>query len=114
MNEDVEIPFPGEIDEQGDYWSADISVNGHPTLFKLDTGAGVSVQSDRTPTNKAQRTWQNITSSDRNPESNSALLQNQSTSLLSKAACVSLNIFSRVDEISKGTPVENLTSKLSS
>ena len=113
--------FLGEIDDQGNYWTADITVNGHPTRFKLDTGAGVSVLSDQTP-------WLNNCQLDRQPiklrgpggiprpvigalkvtmryqnreiVDTVYVLRNQPTSLLSKAACVSLKIISRVDEIS--------------
>ena len=96
-------------------------MNGHPTRLKLDTGAGVSVLSDKTP-------WLNNCQLDRHPIKLRGLggiplpvigalkvtmryqnreivetvyvLRNQSTSPLSKAACVSLKIISRVDEIS--------------
>ena len=52
--------FLGEIDDQGNCWTADITVIGHPTLFKLDSGAGVSVLSDHTP-------WLNNCQLDRHP-----------------------------------------------
>ena len=111
--------FLCEIDDQGNCWAADITVNGHPTRFKLDTGASVSVLSDKTP-------WLNNCQLDRHPiklrepggiplpvigalkvtiryqnreiVETVYVLRNQPTSLLSKAACVSLKIISRVDE----------------
>ena len=43
-DENDEIFFLGEINS--DYWTAQIEVNGHTTLFKLDTGAAVTVLSD--------------------------------------------------------------------
>ena len=45
LNDD--LPFLGEIIGNDDYWSANIAVNGHSTRFKLDTGATVSVISDK-------------------------------------------------------------------
>ena len=47
--ENVEIPFLGEIQGPGSQWTAQVNVNGHSTCFKLDTGAAVSVISDKEP-----------------------------------------------------------------
>ena len=66
--------FLGEIDDQGNCWTCDITVNGHPSRFKLDTGAGVAEQlSTRQIPNQAQGTGRYTTSSDRSLESNHAL-----------------------------------------
>ena len=48
--EDVDVPFPGEVNcGVGDFWTAVVKVDGHETRFKLDTGAAVSIISDREP-----------------------------------------------------------------
>ena len=104
VNEDVEIPFLGEVDEQGDYWSADISMN--PTRFKLDTGAGVLVLSHQTPWLKNCQLDKQpvklrgpgriqlpvIRTLNREIKETVYVMQTQLTSLLGKAACVSVKI----------------------
>ena len=46
-DKDDEIIFLGEINSDSkDYWTVQIKVNGHTTLFKLDTRAAVTVLSD--------------------------------------------------------------------
>ena len=121
IGEDLEVPFLGEMNGQGDYWSALIIVNGFPTEFKLDTGASVSVLSDQTPflktceldkqsakligpggipltvigTLRATLAYKNTSI-----QETMYVLRNQKASLLSKSACVALQIISRIDEIS--------------
>ena len=46
--EEVEVPFLGEIySREADFWTAIVKVDGHET--HLDTGAAVSVVSDKEP-----------------------------------------------------------------
>ena len=48
--EEVEVPFLGEICcSEGNFWTAIVKVDGHETHFKLDTGAAVSIVSDKEP-----------------------------------------------------------------
>ena len=50
--EDLAAHFLGSVDQDfefDNYWIATISVDGHPTVFKLDTGASVSVISSKEP-----------------------------------------------------------------
>ena len=48
--EDVEVPFLGEVySREADFWTAIVKVNGHETHFTLDTGAAVSIVSDKEP-----------------------------------------------------------------
>ena len=49
ISAEIDVPFLGYVGAKCDaeHWSAEIEVNGHDTKFKLDTGAGVSVVSDR-------------------------------------------------------------------
>ena len=96
-------------------------MNGFPTEFKLDTGASVSVLSDQTPflktceldkqsakligpggipltvigTLRATLAYKNTSIQEM-----MYVLRNQKASLLSKSACVALQIISRIDEIS--------------
>ena len=44
---DIDIPFLGEIGSNAEYWKANVSVNDNSTSFKLDTGASVTVISDK-------------------------------------------------------------------
>ena len=53
---EVDTPFHGEINHSStDYWRAEIGVNGHPVVVKLDTGADVSVISAKEPCLKFQK-----------------------------------------------------------
>ena len=50
--EDLAAHFLGSVDQDFEfdsYWTATLSVDGHPTVFKLDTGASVSVISSKEP-----------------------------------------------------------------
>ena len=46
VREEEEVFFLGEVTGKEDHWKANISINGHNTSFKLDTGAAVTVVSD--------------------------------------------------------------------
>lgn len=44
----VDVPFLGEVfSGEGDFWIAISKVNGYNTRFKLNTGAAVSIVSDK-------------------------------------------------------------------
>ena len=46
--EEVEVPFLGEVySSEADFWTGIVKVDGHETHFKLDTGAAVSIVSDK-------------------------------------------------------------------
>ena len=48
--EEVEIPLLGEIySSEANFWTAIGKVDGHETHLKLDTGAAVSIVSDKEP-----------------------------------------------------------------
>jgi len=48
--EEVEVPFLVEVyNGKADFWTAIVKVDGHETHFKLDTGAAVSIVSDKEP-----------------------------------------------------------------
>ena len=123
-----EVFFLGEINSvYTDYWTAQVEVNGHSTLFKLNTGAAVTVLSDsvhwlrdisltetshtfRGPGNihlpvKGQfhATLQYGQTSITEPV---FVLHNQTCSLLSRTACVKLGLIMRAE---KG--VEEVTSE---
>ena len=54
--EDVDVPLLGEVNcGVGDFWTAVVKVDGHETRFKLDTGAVISIISDREPWLKDQQ-----------------------------------------------------------
>ena len=123
-----EVFFLGEINSAStDYWTAQIEVNGHNTLFKLDTGAGVTVLSDNvewlrcislTETSHTLGGPGNI----RLPVKGQFyatlkygqtsitepvyVLHNQTCSLLSRKACVELGLIKRaekdVEEVNSG------------
>jgi hypothetical protein len=123
--QDVSIPFLGEIrdDNSVEHWTAEISVNDHPpTLFKLDTGATVSVVSDTVPwldTEKLSTTKQilrgpggtnlevlgmlqaSLRYKDRTITEPIYVIQNQPCSLLSRKACVDLTLLKRINEVSE-------------
>ena len=125
----IDVPFLGYVGATCDAenWSAEIEVNGHDTKFKLDTGAGVSVVSDR-------ETWlqsENLLTTKqtlRGPggtllpvmgvinarlrHRNKSLdelvyvIRNQEYSLLRRRACVGLDLVARVDNVQ-----ENMSDK---
>jgi transposase InsO family protein len=126
---EVDIPFLGEVRDGGEFWKADIVVNGNLTPFKLDTGAAVSVLSDQTPwlrghLHKLKDTTQVLrgpggtrlpvlgtfkaTLRHRAQETTEPVyvIRNQQSSLLSKNACVNLGLIKRmeVNEIGQKLP----------
>ena len=49
----VNVAFLGEVQSSTNaFWTADLHVNKHPTSFKLDSGAGVTIISEKTPWHK--------------------------------------------------------------
>ena len=49
-NKEVSEFFLGSLDQEyEEMWTATLKFNGHPTSFKLDTGAAVSVISSNEP-----------------------------------------------------------------
>ena len=121
---DNDLPFLGEISSNKDYWNADISVNGHNTRFKLDTGATVSVVSDNEPwlsgltlisTSQSLRGpgntplpvlgMLNATLQYRHKQIRERvfIIKDQKCSLLSKTACVELGLIQRINEVQTGS-----------
>ena len=121
-NED-EYEFLGSIDAISDtnYWSAEISMNGRPVKFKLDTGASVSVigRGQTTgiklkPSAKALKgpgntplqvlgTFEaNLTHKNTATTEIIYVIAGQHTPLLSRQACVDLNLVQRVEAIQDG------------
>jgi len=118
--EEASIPFLGEVSPtSADYWKAEIEVNGHPTTFKLDTGAGVSVLSEKEPWLQSQpikKTDQilrgpggthlpiigvleaNLKYGSKEVKESAYVIANQPYSLLSRNACVGLGLVVRASE----------------
>ena len=48
-NLDPEILYLGEVKNDPNFWKVNLDVHGHSTLFKIDTGAAVSILSDKLP-----------------------------------------------------------------
>ena len=118
--DDSDLPFLGEISTNKDYWTADISVDGHKTCFKLDTGATVSVVSDAEPW-LAERKLNTTSQSLRGPGGSHLcvlsvldatlqyrqgqikeqlyVIKDQHCSLLSKRACVELGLIKQINEV---------------
>ncbi|XP_077863848.1 uncharacterized protein LOC144348251 [Saccoglossus kowalevskii] len=132
---EIQIPFLGEVYGRDDYWSAEIKVNGHDTHFKLDTGATVSVISDKLPwLNEAKLsstrqsfcgpagtqlpvigTFRATLVYRENKRSETVyVIKNQACSLLSRNMCVQLGLISRVDEVGKSDPPNTPTSEQNS
>ena len=120
ISAEIDVPFLGYVGAKcnAEHWSAEIEVNGHETKFKLDTDAGVSVVSDRENWFQSENlltTKQTL----RGPggtllpvmgvikarlrHRNKSLdelvyvIRNQEYSLLSRRACVGLDLVARVD-----------------
>ena len=117
--EDSDNNYMGEIFHvDDDCWSAEINVNGKPNTFKLDTGASVSVLSEKwAKTHKLEKTNKvlkgpgdtklkvlgSMTAQLKYKEKTITeilyVLKGQKYSLLSRSACVKLGIISRIDKV---------------
>ena len=116
---DDDIPFLGEIGSNAEYWKANVSVNDNSTSFKLDTGASVTVISDKEHWLQKQKldkpcqflrgpggmklpvkgTFRAILRfRDRIIEETVYAMENQPHSLLSRDACVKLGLIMRAEE----------------
>jgi len=103
----------GEIKNDPDSWKVDLEVNGNKTLFKLDTGAAVSVLSDQLPwlrniqLEESDRVLRgpsdtllnvrgmlsaSLTYQDKCCNEKLYVIGNQNVSLLSRNACVKLQL----------------------
>eukprot|EP00745_Piridium_sociabile_P020652 TRINITY_DN31884_c0_g2_i1.p2 TRINITY_DN31884_c0_g2~~TRINITY_DN31884_c0_g2_i1.p2 ORF type:complete len:131 (+),score=22.88 TRINITY_DN31884_c0_g2_i1:417-809(+) len=113
--------FLGTVDNcSDDQWTAMIQVNGHPSAFKLDTEASVSVIDSSEPWLKQKRLQRpnkvlrgpggvilpshgtlhvTLDYCDRTIQETVYVLNNQPCSLLSRRAGVELGIVKRVDAI---------------
>ena len=123
---DTNVQFLGSIDQDlENQWTATITVNGHPTQFKLDTGASVSVIKSGESclqgrplqhSNKILRGPGGFTLSPlgslqvtlsyhgRKTQETVYVLKDQPCSLLSRQACVTLGIVQRIDAVSDPIP----------
>ena len=114
-NVDINYPFLGAIGDEDD-WTEKISVDGQETMFKLDTGASVSVLSDSTPWLKSTEIQEcmqqlkgpggthlqvigtlqaTLTIADKSAREKLYVIRNQPISLLSRSACISLALIKR-------------------
>ena len=121
--EEVDLPYLGYVgakasSDNDEHWTASVEVDGHSTSFKLDTGAAVSVVSDREPW-LASADLQSSNTILRGPGASHIIgvmdatltyngksfneliyvIQNQEYSLLSRRACVGLEMIARVDNV---------------
>ena len=122
-SEDDTAHFLGSINQGfNDHWTATLSVNGHPTVFKLDTGASVSVVCSSEPWLQGQSLQPSkkilcgpggsiLSSSStvkvklgyhgRTTRKMVYVLDNQPCLFLSKRACVELGIIKCIDAVAK-------------
>ena len=119
--EEVEVPFLSEVcSHKADFWTAIVKLDGHETHFKLDTGAAVSVVSDKEPWFKDHQVTKShkilrglggtilsvmgtfratLTYKERQISETVFVLKDQLYSLLSKKACVDLGLITRIGEV---------------
>ena len=119
--EEVEVPFLGEICcSEANFWTAIVKVDVHKTHFKLDTGAAVSIVSDKEPwlkdyqLTKSQQILRGrggttlsvvgtfratLTYKERQICETVLVLEDQLYSLLSKKACEDLGLIARIGEV---------------
>ena len=116
--------------EFDNYWTATLSVDGHPTVFKLDTGASVSVISSKEPWLQGQQ-LQPSRKILRGPGGSTLsssgtltvnlsyhgrtikvyILSDQPCSLLSKQACVELGMVKRIDTLANSSTPDFINTK---
>ena len=97
----VNVAFLGEVQSSTNaFWTADLHVNKHPTSFKLDSGAGVTIISKKTPWLKQFPPQPNTRQED------IFVMRGQNHNLLSKRACQQLKLLkpSEVVYNIEGTP----------
>ena len=125
--DEVDVPFLGEVTNNKEYWSAVVTLDGHPCEFKLDTGAEVTILSDKDWSLKKHKltlTKQNLGGpggtklevlgsfegaleiSGRKHKETVYVLKNQASSLLSKRACEALDLLRTSKEVYEVTPTE--------
>ena len=123
----IDVPFLGYVGAKCDAELLKIEVNGHATKFKLDTGAGVSVVSDREtwlqsePLLMTKQTLRGpggtllpvkgvikarLRHRNKSLDELVYVIRNQEYSLLSRRACVGLDLVARVDNVQ-----ENMSDK---
>lgn len=118
---EVKVPFLGEVcSSKADFWTAIVKVDGHETHFKLDTGAAVSIVSDKEPWLKDHQLMKlqqilrgsggtilsvvstfraSMTYKEHEISEIVFVLKDQLYSLLSKKACVDLGLITRTGEV---------------
>lgn len=125
--DEVDVPFLGEVTNNKEYWSAVVTLDGHPCEFKLDTGAEVTILSDKDWSLKKHKltlTKQNLGGpggtklevlgsfegaleiSGRKHKETVYVLKNQASSLLSKRACEALDLLRTSKEVYEVNPTE--------
>ena len=124
--EDLAAHFLGSVDQDfefDNYWTATLSVDGHPTVFKLDTGTSVSVISSKEPWLQGQQLQPsrkilrgpggstlsssgllgtltvNLSYHGRTIKEKVYILRDRPCSLISKRACVELGMVKRIDTL---------------
>ena len=124
-NPDPETLYLGEVKNDPNFWKVNLDVHGHSTLFKIDTGAAVSVLSDQLPwiqevqlepSDRALRgpgdtllnvrgmINSNLQYQNKHCHEKMYVLENQSMSLLSRNACVALDLIKVKDSIHEVQP----------
>ena len=137
--EEVDLPYLGYVgakasSDNDEHWTASVEVDGHSMSFKLDTGAAVSVVSDREPwlasadlqsSNKILRgpgashiavigvMDATLTYNGKSFNELIYVIQNQEYSLLSRRACVGLEMIARVDNVEVADRASDLSCRTS-
>ena len=124
-NPDPETLYLGEVKNDPNFWKVNLNVNGHSTLFKIDTSAAFSVLSDKPPwirevqlepsdrvlhgpgdmlLNVRGMINSNLQYQNKHCHEQIYILENQSMSLLSRNACVALDLIKVKDFIHEVQP----------